>query len=333
MKKLAVIGAGMISYTHADAIKNIPDAVLCAVSDIDETAAKKLAEENGCKYFTDAEKMLREVELDAVIICVPTFLHEKYVSLCAIHGVNVLCEKPVAMTVEEAERIQQTVKDTGIFFMVGQVVRFWTGYTEIKEMADAGELGEVYMAFASRRSVFPWRKTWIFDPKQGGGPMHDMHVHDIDYLRYLLGPMDYVYCHASKGPSGYWDHVMTSIAYKNGQKAVAEACFTMQDGYPFSFNLNVAAAKATIELNYSAGITINQRDSQKCEMKIYRKGKEPIKKQPELYDAYKKELEYYLDCLERQVEPERVPYSQNLEVIKAVCAIEKSAETNEIIKL
>jgi hypothetical protein len=68
-------------------------------------------------------------------------------------------------------------------------------------------------------------------------------------------------------------------------------------------------------------------------MKIYRKGEPPISIKPELYDAYQKQLEYYLDCLDKHVQPDRVPHSQNLEVIKAICAIEESAETNKIIKL
>jgi len=334
MNKLAIIGAGMISYSHANAVKALPNAVLAAVADINETAAKKLALENDCLYFTDTGKMLREVELDAVIICLPTFLHEKYVTLCAAHGVNVLCEKPVEMTAAATENMLKAVNSAGIVFMVAQVVRFWTGYAEIKEMADSGELGEVYMAYASRCSVLQsWGNTWLMDPEQGGGAIQDMHVHDIDYLRYLLGPMDYVFCHANKDFTGCWNHVMTSIAYQNGQKAVAEAAFTMQEGYPFSMSLKIAATKATIEFYYRAGFCIGERDSLDAEIRIYRPGKKPLKKQPGLYDAYTKQLAYYLGCLEKRILPERVPQSENLEVIKAVCAIKESAETKSIVKL
>jgi predicted dehydrogenase len=297
-------------------------------------AAKKLAEENDCLYFTDAERMLKEVRLDAVILCVPTFLHEKYVTLCAAHHVNVLCEKPVEMSVQATERMLRAVNEAGIIFMVGQVVRFWTGYSEIKEMADAGELGEVYMAYASRCSVLQsWGNTWLMDPEKGAGAIQDMHVHDIDYLRYLLGPIDYVFCLANKDFTGCYNHVMTSIAFENGQKAVAEAAFTMQEGYPFSMSLKVSATKATIEFYYRAGFSIGDRDSLDSEIRIYRPGKEPVRKKPDLYDGYTRQLEYYLDCLEKKIIPDKVPQSHNIDVIKAICAIKESANTASIIKL
>lgn len=334
MNRLAIIGSGMISYSHADAIRNQPDAKLVAVVDIDLEAAKKLAQKYDCQYFTDTETMLDEVEIDAAIICLPTFLHEKYVTICAQRKINVLCEKPLEMNVPATERILNVVKATGIIFMVAQVVRFWTGYAEIKEMADAGELGEVYMAFASRCSVPQvWGNTWLMDPKQGGGAIQDMHVHDIDYLRFLLGPIDYVYSHANKDFTGCWNHVMSSVAFQDGHKAVAEAAFTMQEGYPFSMYLKIAATKATIEFHYRAGFNIGERDSINSEMCIYRAGKTPLRKQPELYDGYTKQLTYFLSCLNDAVQPKLVPHEENLEVIKAVCAIRESAETNRIIKL
>lgn len=334
MYKLAIIGAGMISYSHAAAIKAVPNAVLTAVSDINEEAAKKLATENDCRYYTDTKKMLEDTEIDAAIICLPTFLHEEYVALCAAHKVNVLCEKPVEMTAEATERMLKAVKESGIIFMVAQVVRFWTGYTEIKQMADSGELGEVYMAFLSRCSVLQsWGNKWLMDPKLGAGAIQDMHVHDVDFLRYLCGPIDYVYCLANKDFTGCWNHAMSSIAFKSGEKAVAEAAFTMQEGYPFSMSIKVAAIKATVEFYYRAGFSIGERDSVDSEIRIYRKGKEPVRRKPEMYDAYTRQLAYYLSCLDENKQPEKVPHEQNLEVIKAVCAIRESAETNSIIRL
>ncbi len=245
-----------------------------------------------------------------------------------------LCEKPISLTVQDAVQILGAVRQTGILFMVAQVVRFWTGYSEIKTMADAGELGEVYMAFASRCSVMQaWGNNWLVNPELGGGAIQDMHVHDIDYLRYLLGPMDYLFCHAQKDETLCWNHAMTSIAYKNGAKAVAEAAFTMKDGYPFTMSLKIAATKATVEFNYRAGFNIGMRDAADSDMRIYRPGKEPLHVKPDLYDGYTRQLEYFLGCIERKAQPQRIPHEQNLEVIKAVCAAKESAEKQSIIRL
>ena len=219
MHKIGIIGAGLISYVHANAIKEVDNAELIAVSEIVEPKAKKFASEFGCDYYLDAEEMLKNADIDMAIICLPTFLHEEYVTLAAQYKKNVLCEKPVEMTVAATEKILGTVKNTGIIFMVAQVVRFWSGYTDIKEMYDAGDIGEVYMAFASRCSALPnWGSGWLIDPKKGGGAIQDMHVHDVDFLTHLFGPVDYVFCHANKDHTGCWNHVMSSIAYKSVKK-------------------------------------------------------------------------------------------------------------------
>jgi len=120
MNKLAIIGAGKVARIHAEAIRTLPNVKLLAVADINESAAKTLSNENGCKYFTNVEQMLDEIELNAAIICLPTFLHAKYVTMCAKHGVNVLCEKPIEITVKATEEMLKAVKESGIIFMVGQ---------------------------------------------------------------------------------------------------------------------------------------------------------------------------------------------------------------------
>lgn len=334
MKNIVIIGAGMISGSHAAAIKSTANAKLCAIVDINESAAKKFATDYGCQYFTSIENMFENLSPDAVIICLPTFLHEKYVSVCAQHKVNVLCEKPVEMTVEATEKMMDSVKRSGIIFMVAQVVRFWPGYVEIKEMADSGQLGDIYMAYASRCSVMQtWGNTWLCDPEKGAGAIQDMHVHDIDFLRYLCGEIDTVYCLANKDYTGCYNHAMSSLSFKNGQKAVAEAAFTMQEGYPFTMSLKIAATKATVEFHYRAGYSIGDRDEIDTELRIYQKSMEPVIYKPKQYDPYKKQFEYFLSCLENNVQPQIVPHEQNIEVIKAVCAIRESAETKKIINI
>lgn len=334
MKKISIIGAGMISNTHAKAIKNIEDVKLCAVADINEKAAKRFAEQYACTDYTDVEKMLQQEKPDAAIICLPTFLHEKYVALCAQYGINVLCEKPVEMTVEATEKILQTVQKSGIVFMVAQVVRFWPGYVEIKQMADSGELGDIYMAYASRCSTMQtWGNTWLNDPKKGAGAIQDMHVHDVDYLRYLCGPVDYVYCLGKKDDTLCWNHVMSSLSFKNGSKAVAEASFTMRSSYPFTMALNVSGTKSSIEFLYRAGYSIGDRDSVHTVLRIFKDGKDPVEFIPHQYDPYEKQLRYFLSLLTSNTQPYIVPHRDNLEVIKTVCSIRDSVEKNQVIYL
>ncbi len=336
MNHIGIIGAGMISRSHANAIKAIPTAVLSAVCDIDEKSASVLAAENdGCPHYTTPEAMFAaHPELDTVIIAAPTFVHRPIVAVCAAHGKNILCEKPLALSVDDVEAILDSVHNASVVFMTAQVVRFWPGYAEIMEMKNNGELGDIYLAYATRCSVMQaWGNTWLVDPKRGQGAILDMHVHDIDYLRALLGPADYVFCAAKKDETQCFNSAFSTIAFKNGTKAVAQTSFNMQGAYPFSMSLQLVGTKATVEMVYRAGENIGERGAVDSEIKIYRGG-QPAEVTPlPQYDAYTKQLEYFLDCVNSGRQPERVPHEENLDVIKIACAIRDSAEQEAKIQL
>lgn len=330
---IALIGMGMISKSHMDAIKNLPYARCAAVVDINEEKAKKGAQVFNCPYFTDAADMLKEVpEVEICIIALPTYLHAQHVELCARAGKAVLCEKPLEINEHKARQIKDIVSETGIIFMTAQVVRFWTGYTDIKQMMDSGVIGDIYMSYFSRCSQpQKWDNAWLFDPNRGGGALRDMMVHDVDYMNYLFGSTRSVYSIASKDDSGCYNNVFASITYKNGAKGVVETSFTMKNGYPFSMFAKLIGTGATVEYTYRAGFDINQRSDAELCLKIYRDGHEPQIISPEPYDAYTKQLEYFINCVDKKKNPDIITLDQSVEVIKTVDAIEQSANTGSVI--
>lgn len=335
MYNIAIVGAGMISYSHGNAANNIKNVNLAAICDIDEKKAKKFAKAFDCDYYTDLETMLKKRDdIEIVIVAVPTFLHEEIVSLCAKYNKHILCEKPLETSLEKSRRLIESVHKAGVIFMTAQVVRFWTGYSEIKRMYDAGELGEIYLVHAARCSILQsWDNSWLVNPKLGQGAILDMHVHDIDYLRYLLGPVDYVFCAAKKDKTECYNSVLSTLSFKNGSKALAQTSLNMQGNYPFTMSLQIIGTLATVEMKYRAGTTIGERNSIDSEIRIYKNGQDPIIKELEIYDGYTKQLEYFLDCVKRKVQPEKIPHSQNIEVMKIIDAIKKSAESEKIIHL
>ena len=332
--KLVLIGCGLIAGSHADAIGRIDGAELSAVCDNRQEAAEILAQEYSCKAYTDAEVMLDEVKPDAAIICVPTFIHESYVKMCAGRNVNVLCEKPLERHPDSAKRLIDTVKKSGIIFQTAQVVRFWTGYNEIKKMYDNGEFGNVYMMHFRRVSSRAGQYgAWLFNPELGGGAWGDMLVHDIDFLRYLAGPFDSVYSNAVKDETGCYNNVMANIIFKNGIHAVAETSFTQATGYPFSFSVNIVGSKATLEYKYHAGATIADRSGSELSMKVWRMGEGLVESPVEEYDAYESQLRYFLKCLEEKKQPEIITPEESYDVICMIEAIRDSADRSEIIRL
>jgi Predicted dehydrogenases and related proteins len=332
--KIVLIGCGLIADSHAQAIREIDGAALAGAFDNNPAAASRIGDEYGCPVFSDAVGMLDKVKPDVAVICVPTFVHGEYVKLCAMHGVSVLCEKPLERSVEACTSLLRSVKDSGIVFMTAQVVRFWSGYVEIKEMYDRGEIGDVYMMHLRRVSSRAGQYgQWLFNPDLGGGAMHDMLVHDVDYLRYFAGPFQSCFANAVKDDTGCYNNVMANIVHKNGVRAVAEVSFTMQTGYPFSFSVHIVGTKATIEYSYSAGATIADRAASRTEMKIWRKdqGLEEVALQP--YDAYKRQMEHFLTCVSEKRMPCLVTPDESYDVIAMIDSLHASADNGTIMQL
>lgn len=332
--KIAIIGCGLIAASHAQAVKAIENAELVAAFDTNPEASGRIAAQYGCITYDDPETMLTESCPDAVIICVPTFVHKDYVKLCAARGIHVLCEKPLERSVEACGELLDAVKKAGIIFMTAQVVRFWSGYVELKELFERGEIGDIYMMHLRRVSSRAGQYgQWLFDPALGGGAMHDMLVHDVDYLRYLAGPFESCYANATKDETGCYNNVMANIVHKNGVHALAEVSFTMQTGYPFSFSVHIVGTKATVEYSYSAGATIADRSGSKTEMKLWRKDKGMEELSLQSYDAYERQLRYFVDCVEKGEQPKVITPEESFEVIEMIDALHRSADQKEIIYL
>lgn len=187
--KIGVIGCGSISEMHLRSYEADPKAVIYAVCDLNESRAQAKAEKyKATKVYTDYHELLADPDVDAVSICTWNNSHAP-ISIAALKaGKNVLTEKPLCMTMEEALAVEQAVKESGKLLQVGFVRRYANNTHILKQFIDNGELGEIYYAKASclRRLGNPG--GWFSDKERsGGGPLIDLGVHVIDLCWYLMG--------------------------------------------------------------------------------------------------------------------------------------------------
>ena len=332
MINVAIIGYGRIAQNHIAAIGKIEDAKIVAVCDHTQKNVDRAVEALGCSGYTDVDRMLDEQRIDAAIVCTPTMVHEEYVVACARHGVAVLCEKPLTRTSGACKRVIEAVKAADIIFMTAQVIRFWPEYGKIKELYENGEFGDIYMIRPRRvTSVEDAKAEWLNAPKQGGGALHDMIVHDVDYLRYLAGPFDKCYANAVKDKNGSYNNIMANMIFKNGIHAISEGSFTMQTGYPFSFCFSLNGSKATLEYEYHAGVTINDTDDANGKLQIWRsgKGREIIEVPQE--DSFYLQMKYFLDCVRSGKKPTFITPDETDDVIRLIDALHESARTGDVI--
>ncbi len=209
MKKYAIIGFGGLGKTHFLNLINIDkkrgDTQLVAICDQNlENISKSITINLGTvnlenvdfsKYrlYSDYKEMLEREELDFVIITLPSFLHCEVGTYCLEHGVHVFTEKPMAITLEECEKLIGSARKNDKRLMVGQCLRFTPQYKLLKELVETEKYGKAIKAEFVRKSALPkWSAGgWLLDEKRSGGCIVDMHVHDVDIMVWLFGaPME-----------------------------------------------------------------------------------------------------------------------------------------------
>lgn len=328
MVRIAILGAGFMGGTHGTAYQNISNAEIAAVCDQNETLGRAFAEKYHCRYYSSFHQMLEECQFDVADICLPTFLHEEYVLMGARHRKHIFCEKPVALEVSSLERMMKAVKEAGVLMMVGQVLRFWPEYVNAKEMYEKGSLGELNYVFAARMSEHPAWSQWYRKPQNSGGGLLDLHLHDVDYLCWLLGRVKSVYASGKQNKDGCWNYVSSMLTFESGISASVQGVIEMEKGYPFTMELRLVGSQKTYEYAMKAGHNLEDVASSKRETRIYENG--AITTLPvNLRDAYEIELEHFVDCIDRRCESGIITVEQVREVLCTMEAIRTSLETGE----
>lgn len=187
--RVGIIGTGSISHCHMDGYRQLPHVDVVAACDINKQRVQEYARQYGIPHtYTDYNEMLKMDSLDAVSVCTWNNVHAPASIAALSAGKHVLCEKPLAMTIDEAEKIKKAAEQSGCLLMVGFVMRFEQKARMLGDMINKGHLGDIYFAKASylRRAGNPG--GWFADKaRSGGGPLIDLGVHVIDIAHYLMG--------------------------------------------------------------------------------------------------------------------------------------------------
>ncbi|MBP5208169.1 MAG: Gfo/Idh/MocA family oxidoreductase [Clostridia bacterium] len=224
MHKLGIIGYGGMAGWHHNSIKsNFDDLQVVAAYDIDP-ARLEVAEKNGLKAYKTAEEFLDSHDFDVVLVATPNNFHCEYVCRALEAGYNVVCEKPVAMSVKELDRMEETAKRTGHLFSVHQNRRWDQDYRIMKEAYDTGMIGKPFTiesrVHGQGGMVHGWREFKV----AGGGMVYDWGVHLIDQLLDMIDSKVvsvYANLHSVRTPE-VDDYFKLVFRYENGITAHVE---------------------------------------------------------------------------------------------------------------
>jgi predicted dehydrogenase len=332
--KVGIIGFGFMGTIHFDIYKNSRKAAVSAMADVDPAKRagdirkvfanigggdnSKPVDLSGIHVYEDGMDLINDPEVELVDICVPVYLHKQYALAAIAAGKHVMCEKPLARTSADAQEIADAAQKAGVKIMAGMCVRFWPEYAHAFKLIKSGSAGKIRSATFKRVSPdmnnIGWQ-NWFMKADLSGGALLDLHLHDVDFIRQLIGMPKSVTAFGMTMNSDHGiDHVMARYDFGDGSLVTAEGGWAPAKGTPFEMSFQIVCEKMTLRFAAVDGYSL-----------IYENGKieKPQPAADGLPTGWHVELHYLLDCILNDVKPDMPLY----EVVDAIRLVEAELES------
>lgn len=311
MIKIGILGMGFMGRGHFGRYATIPGAKVTAVADVEPERRRgelqvqgnidlglgKL-DMSGVQAFAAAEELIAQADVDVVDVCLPTYLHSRYSVAALQAGKHVFCEKPMALSLAEADAMLEAAEQTGRLLMIGHCIRFWPEFLYLKELVDNQTLGKLLSLRMSRLGTGPlWSwDGWMLDAARSGGAVLDLHIHDVDFVHYMLGKPAVIDAQGGEagGATGL-NFVMAAYRYRHVPRVTIEGGW-MRAGLGFQASYDAWFEGGFLQYKgwETPTLTLYRNDAQEATHPEVAPG-----------DAYTNELRYFLDCVATGTPPER----------------------------
>jgi len=299
--KLGLIGLGYIGKIHLKHCQKLANAKLIAAADLSKKALKTAKEAGVKKLYTNYEQLLKDPEIDAVIIALPTHLHLKCATETAENKKHIFLEKPIARNVAEAKEIIAAAQKHSVKLMMGYPMRFAKEFQRLKQKMNEGALGDVEIAqatYISSGPLFhraegltpnPVPEWWFNKELTGGGALMDLGSHLINLLRWYFGEIKDIKSYLGyRFNMPFEDSAICLAKFENNTKAMITVGWFSQD---YQLNIQLYGTVKTIQTQHKplnkllAAIQMLTIGSTK------------------FYNAHKAELLHFVDCLIKDKKP------------------------------
>ena len=317
--KIFIVGLGRIGKIHLTNLQAMDEVEIVGICDPTDEA-KVFSNKAGFKFYQkDFTDIASEIQADAIVICSPTDTHANYVSLAAKKGLDVFCEKPLDLSLEKVKQVLKSVNESKIKLMLGFNRRFDSEFQSVKEKIVNGNIGHIHTIKITSRDPSPPPINYI---KSSGGMFLDMTIHDFDMIRYLTNK-EIVEVYA-KGDAlvnpeiakvGDIDTAIINLTFEDGSMALIDNCRKAVYGY--DQRVEVFGSKGMVQSknkfdNYTLTYSENGVTSalpQHFFLERYA-------------DAYKKEMDHFIDCIRNKKKPEVSGYDGLMSLMLGLCAKE-----------
>ena len=339
MLRFGVIGLGFMGRTHLATLALHPEAQVVAVHDVlPERLAGPLApgggniavggrswDESAVRRCASLDELLGDEAIDAVVVATPSDLHAELSCRALSAGKHVLCEKPMALTLEDCDRMLAAARAAGRVLMIGHCIRFWGEYVAAAELVRSGRYGRLLSLRLSRQCGVPGfgANDWFTDPARSGAVPLDLHIHDVDYALGLLGKPTAVRARGVVGPTGGYHQIAASFDYgPDGPVVELGAGWLPGKAVPFVMAFRMCLEGAT--LLYSSDAEPAGRlytDTGPTELPV------------ESRSGYEAEMDHFIQCVQQGRPSPVAPPESSRESVAVVLAELQSIGTGRAVEI
>lgn len=318
-----------MGMTHIKAMENVAGAELAAVVSEDP---KKLSGDlsaiggnlgisgdqmdfSGVAKYSKFDDMLRDPGIEAVDLCLPTYLHAPLAIAALRAGKHVMVEKPMGLDGDECDRMIAEAEQAGKVLMAAQVLRFWPSYVAMREALP--RLGELRSALFRRKCAGPAWARWIRDKARSGGGVFDLVIHDADMCIHLFGTPQMISATGYEDLERGIDTIEANLYYNDGFVATISGGWHHPKSYPFSMEYTVVADGGTVDYSSAGREPTLYRADGEAEPLVLASG-----------DGFQAEIAYFAECAAAGREPETCKPRESAAAVRLTKLMDEARRKN-----
>lgn len=321
MVLIGIVGTGFMGRTHAaafegcDLVKGIRFFDLPQEKEVFEDLRARFSktlslEENPNEFF--------QSDIDAVDVCTPTSTHVEFVRQALEFRKPILCEKPLALSSRLCREMVQEAEEANLPFMVAQVIRFWPEYRYLREVVRERKMGNLRSLSLVRYSPLPDWGKWFADLDVSGGALFDLHIHDIDFLQFLLGKPKRLSSMGRKQNGKAYLDITSVLEFEGGVRASVYGSYDYPRTTPFRMGYRALFEAGALDYDIWRDPPLKQFDDRN----------ESIIDLTSRQDGYEAECSYFVDCLAKEEPPILATAESATFTIELLESIAKSADAS-----
>jgi predicted dehydrogenase len=307
--RIAILGAGSMGTVHAAAYANMAEVSVAGVFSRDPARAAAVTGICKARPFTEAAALIQRDDIDAIDVCLPSAVHHDVVISALEHGKHVFCESPLALDLDQAQRMRDAARRAGRLLQVGLLMRSVSAYGHVEAVARSGEHGRLLSITTWRLGSYlhadaPDRKAHYGDPST------ELMTFDFDFVHWLMGEPQSLSASAAHAPDGRPGEISAVLSYPGGRHATVIASGLMPPTSPFTVGFRALFERAAF-----AHLTTFSEIPPKSSFTITA-GTTPARPVPvAARNPYEVELQHFIDCIKGRADPALLDADRAIEAL------------------